>query len=64
MFEEELLHGKAQHLFQRVAEHKKSTNGNHFHKARARRDLSNESHFKRIVLRLLENKNASQNVFY
>ena len=36
----------AQHLFQRVAEHKNSAIGKHFHEAHGRRDRLNESHFK------------------
>ena len=36
----------ARHLFQRVAEHKISAIGNHFHEAHGRRDLLNESLFK------------------
>ena len=37
---------KARHLFQRVAEHKNSATGKHFHEAHGRGDLLNESHFK------------------
>ena len=36
----------ARHLFQRVAEHKNSAIGKHFHEAHGRRDRLNESHFK------------------
>ena len=44
----------ARHLFQRVAEHKNSAIGNHFHKAHGRSDLLNESHFK--ILRKCQGK--------
>ena len=36
----------ARHLFQRVAEHKNSAIGKHFHEAHGRRDRLNESNFK------------------
>ena len=38
----------ARHLFQRVAEHKNSAIGKHFHDAHGRSDFLNESHFKII----------------
>ena len=41
----------ARHLFQRVAEHKNSAIGKHFHEAHSRRDRLNESHFK--ILKVL-----------
>ena len=44
----------ARHLFQRVAEHKNSAIGKHFHDAHGRSDLLNESHFK--VLRKCQGK--------
>ena len=44
----------ARQLFKRVAEHKNSAIGNHFHEAHGRRDLLNESHFK--ILRKCEGK--------
>ena len=44
----------ARHLFQRVAEHKNSAIGKHFHEAHGRRDRLNESHFK--VLRKCQGK--------
>ena len=36
----------ARHLFQRVAEHKNSAIGKHFHDAHGRSDVLNASHFK------------------
>ena len=44
----------ARHLFQRVAEHKNSAIGKHFHEAHGRRDRLNESHFK--ILRKCQGK--------
>ena len=44
----------ARHLFQRVAEHKNSAIGNHFHEAHGRRDRLNESQFK--ILRKCQGK--------
>ena len=44
----------ARHLFQRVAEHKNSTIGKHFHEAHGRRNRLNESHFK--ILRKCQGK--------
>ena len=44
----------ARHLFQRVAEHKNSAIGKHFHEAHGRRDRLNESHFK--ILRKCKGK--------
>ena len=41
-------------LFQRVAEHKNSAIGKHFHDAHGRSDLLNESHFK--ILRKCQGK--------
>ena len=38
----------ARHLFQRVAEHKNSAIGKHFHDAHDRSDLLNESYFKKV----------------
>ena len=42
------------YLFQRVAEHKNSAIGKHFHEAHGRRDRLNESHFK--ILRKCQGK--------
>lgn len=44
----------ARHLFQRVAEHKNSAIGKHFHEAHGRRDRLNDSHFK--ILRKCQSK--------
>ena len=44
----------ARHLFQRVAEHKNSAIGKHFHEGHGRRDRLNESHFK--ILRKCQGK--------
>ena len=44
----------ARHLFQRVAEHKNSAIGKHFHEAHGRRDRLNESHSK--ILRKCQGK--------
>ena len=44
----------ARHLFQRVAEHKNSAIGKHFHHAHGRSDLLNESYFK--ILRKCQGK--------
>ena len=44
----------AQHLFQRVADHKNSAISKHFHEAHGRSDLLNESHFK--ILRKCQGK--------
>ena len=44
----------ALHLFQRVAEHKNSAIGEHFHDAHGRSDLLNESYFK--ILRKCQGK--------
>ena len=44
----------ARHLFQRVAEHKNSAIGKHFHEAHGSRDRLNESHFK--ILRKCQGK--------
>ena len=44
----------ARHLFHRVAEHKNSAIGKHFHEAHGRRDRLNESHFK--ILRKCQGK--------
>ena len=44
----------ARHLFQRVAEHKNSSVGKHFHEAHGLRDRLNESHFK--ILRKCQGK--------
>ena len=44
----------ALHLFQRVAEHKSSAIGKHFHEAHGRSDRLNESHFK--ILRKCQGK--------
>ena len=44
----------ARHLFQRVAEHKYSAIGKHFHEAHGLRDRLNESHFK--ILRKCQGK--------
>ena len=44
----------ARHLFQRVAEHKNSAIGKHFHEVHGRRDRLNESHFK--ILRKCQGK--------
>ena len=41
-------------FFQRVAEHKNSAIGKHFHEAHGRRDRLNESHFK--ILRKCQGK--------
>jgi len=44
----------ARHLFQRVAEHKNSAIGKHFHEAHGKSDLLRESHFK--ILRKCQGK--------
>ena len=44
----------ARHLFQRVAEHKNSAIGKHFHEAHGRSDLLRENHFK--ILRKCQSK--------
>ncbi|XP_028408834.1 uncharacterized protein LOC114531428 [Dendronephthya gigantea] len=44
----------AQHLHQRIAEHKSSTIGKHFYEAHGSKDLLNASHFE--VLRKCQNK--------